>query len=85
MTHLSEYNIIIITGTIPNFLKNLNNNYANNKKPNINSSKFPNYRTISQIPLRTNIHEYAVYTQLSHYLTEHMLLDIIQKRVPQTP
>ena len=31
------------------------NNYANNKKPNLNSSKFSNNRPISQLPLLTNI------------------------------
>ena len=67
----------LLTGTIPNLLKNAIITPII-KKTNLDSSEFSNYRPISQLPLLTKILEKTVYTQLSHYLTENMLLDIRQ-------
>ena len=70
----------LITGTIQNLLKNAIIRLII-KKPDFNSYEFSNYRPISQLPLLTCILEKTVYTQLSHYLTENMLLDKT-KRIP---
>ena len=69
---LTYKNIIddsLITGTIPNLLKNAIITPII-KKYNLDYSEFSNYRPISQLPLLTKILEKTVYNQLSHYLTE---------------
>ena len=77
MTYKNIIGDSLLTGTIPNLLKNAIITPII-KKTNLNSSEFSNYRPISQLPLLTKILEKTVYTQLSHYLTENMLLDIRQ-------
>ena len=79
-TTLTYKNIIddsLITGTIPNLLKNAIITPII-KKLNLNSSEFSNYRHISQLSLLTKILEKTIYNQLSYYLSENMLLDIRQ-------
>ena len=77
MTYKNIIDDSLLTGTIPNLLKNAIITPII-KKTNLDSSEFSNYRPISQLPLLTKILEKTVYTQLSHYLTENMLLDIRQ-------